>query len=241
MEDHAAAVLAPRPRARHLLSPGSEFETWYEPYGAVAIFSPWNYPFQLSLVPAATALAAGNAVLLKPSETTPTVGAWIAGLAARAELPEGLLQVLQGGPAVGEALVRAAPDRIFFTGSVSTGRAVMRAAAESLTPVELELGGKDPMIVFADADLPRAIEGAVYGAFTNAGQVCVSVERAYVQRSVYERFVEGVTRRARSRPRGRPSRPLRGSPRGSPRGHPGRGPRSGRTPSSSWASTPPSG
>ncbi len=198
LEEHTARVLAPQRRAGHVLSPGSEYEVWYEPYGAVAIFSPWNYPLQLSLVPAVTALAAGNAVVLKPSEVTPTVGAWIRQLADRAGLPEGLLQVLQGGPAVGEALVRAAPDRIFFTGSVATGRRVMEAAAAALTPLELELGGKDPLIVFADAHLERAVEGAVYGAFTNAGQVCVSVERVYVQRPIYERFVEAVTRRTAS-------------------------------------------
>ncbi len=195
LEDHSAEVLAPQRRGRSLLSPGSEYEVWHEPYGAVAVFAPWNYPLQLALVPVATALAAGNAVLLKPSEVTPSVGAFIGDLASRAGLPDGVLQVLQGGPETGAALVDAAPDRIFFTGSVETGRAVMRSAAENLVPLELELGGKDPMIVFDDAHLARAVEGAVYGAFTNAGQVCASVERVYVQRGIYEEFIERVTRR----------------------------------------------
>ena len=127
LEEHAAEVLAPQRRAGHVLSQGSDFEVWYEPFGVVAVFSPWNYPLQLSAVPALTALAAGNAVILKPSEVTPSLGDYLAELLDRAGLPSDVFQVLHGGPAVGAELVRAAPDRIFFTGSVNTGKAVMRS------------------------------------------------------------------------------------------------------------------
>lgn len=164
----------------------------YHPLGVVAVLSPWNYPLQLALVPLATALFAGNAVVLKPSEVVPTVGELIAELCSEARLPDGLVQVVQGGSSTGAALCRAGVDKIFFTGSVATGKKVMAAAAETMTPVELELGGKDPMIVFADAPFTRAVRGAVWGAFSNTGQACVSVERCYVERSLYDRFVGEV-------------------------------------------------
>jgi len=195
-EAHAAEHLAPEPRPGGLLFGLSKFHVEYSPIGVVAVFSPWNYPLQLALIPTVTALAAGNTVVLKPSEITPTVGELIGGLCREAGFPADVVQIVQGGPAVGRALIAARPDKIFFTGSVATGREVMRAAAEQLIPLELELGGKDPMIVFADANLERAVRGAVYGAFANAGQACVSVERLYVERPIYERFVQRAAEEA---------------------------------------------
>ena len=195
-ERQAEKVLEPEQRPGHLLSPRAEFVVQYEPLGVVGILAPWNYPFQLAMLPLVTALAAGNTVVLKPSETTPSVGAVIVELCDAAGFPAGVVQVVQGGPEVGRALVASRPDKIFFTGSVRTGKMIMAAAAEHLTPVELELGGKDPMIVFADAPLERAVNGAVYGAFVNAGQACISVERVYVEAPAYERFVSDVTREA---------------------------------------------
>jgi len=195
-EQHAAEVLARESRPGHLLSPRSEFAVQYEPLGVIGVLSPWNYPLQLAMLPMVTALAAGSVVVLKPSEVTPSIGVLIAELCADAALPEHVVQVVQGGPAVGQALVAARPDKVFFTGSVSTGKKIMAAAAAHLTPIELELGGKDPMLVFADAPFERAVNAATYGAFVNAGQACISVERVYVERPLYERFVAATTEAA---------------------------------------------
>ena len=165
----------------------------YEPLGVVGVISPWNYPFTLSMTPTVTALFAGNAVVLKPSEVTPTVGLAIGALFADDTWGD-LVQVVTGGGATGEALVRSGVDKITFTGSVRTGKRVMAAAADTLTPVLLELGGKDPMIVCEDADLVRAAKGAVWGSMQNAGQTCMSVERVYVADAVHDEFVEHVLR-----------------------------------------------
>ncbi len=161
----------------------------FQPLGVVAVISPWNYPFQLSLVPAVTALAAGNTVILKPSEITPITGEKIKSITAKAGLPKGVFQVIQGDGEVGQKIIENEPDKLFFTGGTETGKKVMKKAAEHLIPVELELGGKDPMIVFEDAELERAAKGAVYGSFTNAGQMCVSVERLYIEKNVQKSFV----------------------------------------------------
>ncbi len=163
----------------------------YEPLGVVGVISPWNYPFTLAMTPVVTALIAGNSVVLKPSEVTPAVGEAIRSLFAGQSWPD-VVQVVQGGAATGEALVRSGVDKVAFTGSARTGRRVMAAAADSLTPVLLELGGKDPMIVCADADLDRAVQGAVWGSMQNSGQTCMSVERVYVDASVAEEFIDRV-------------------------------------------------
>lgn len=163
----------------------------YEPVGVVGVISPWNYPFTLSMTPVVTALFAGCTVVLKPSEVTPTVGLAIGELFAGGPWGD-IVQVVTGGGATGEALVRSGVDKVCFTGSVRTGKRVMAAAADTLTPVLLELGGKDPMVVCADADVDRAAKGAVWGAFQNSGQTCMSVERVYVERAVYDEFVERV-------------------------------------------------
>ena len=135
---------------------------------------------------------AGNTVVLKPSELTPLVGLKIGDVFARAGLPEGVLEIVTGDGSTGAALVEAGVDKIMFTGSVPTGRRVAEAAARKLMPVVLELGGKDPMIVFEDADLSAASEAAVWGAFANSGQACASVERCYVHESIAEEFTRRV-------------------------------------------------
>ena len=192
-ERHACSLLEPQSRPGHVLSPRAEFFVHYEPLGVIGILSPWNYPFQLAMLPLISALAAGNTVDLKPSEVTPSNGKLILDLCSAAGFSQDVVQVVLGGPEVGEALVNSRPDKVFFTGSVSTGKKVMAAAAENLTPLALELGGKDPMIVFSDAAFQRAVNGAVYGAFVNAGQACISIERVYVEAPLYERFVTAVT------------------------------------------------
>lgn len=195
-ESSAAEALADEPRKGTGLYRLNRFTVTYQPLGVVVIIAPWNHPLQLSLAPLLTALIAGNTVLLKPSELTPTVGELIGELCADVELPPGVVQVLQGDGGVGQALVEAGPEKVFFTGSVATGKQILRTSAERLTPVELELGGSDPMIVFDDARMDRAVGGALYGAFANAGQNCVAVERCYVQRGSYDQFVERVSREA---------------------------------------------
>ncbi len=171
-----------------------------EPVGVVGIIAPWNYPFSIPATQALSALYAGNGVVLKPSEHTPLIGAELEHLLVEAGLPPELLQVVHGpGEPTGEALVSSKLDALLFTGSVATGRAIMAQAGPKLTPVSLELGGKDPMIVCEDANLELAVQGAVWGAFTNAGQTCASVERVYVHQAVSEAFVEGVVQATQER------------------------------------------
>jgi len=197
---HGEKALRPEKARSGLLGHKRAVRTW-EPMGVVGVISPWNYPLTLAMTPVVTALFAGNAVVLKPSEITPLTGLLIGDLFATAGAGcplEGLVQVVTGRGDTGEALVRSGVQKICFTGSASTGRRVMRAAADSLTPVLLELGGKDPMIVCADADLDRAAAAAVWGSFQNAGQTCMSVERVYVEALVYDEFVDRVVARTRA-------------------------------------------
>lgn len=171
----------------------------YEPYGVVAALTPWNSPLTMNAQKVAPALAAGNAVILKPSETTPTIAIDLALLALDAGLPPGLLNVLPGRGDVGAAVVGHPGVRmVSFTGGTETGRAVARAAADRLVPVALELGGKSPHIVFADADLDRAVEAVAEGIFEGSGQSCVAGSRLLVERSVYDQVCEAVVARARS-------------------------------------------
>jgi succinate-semialdehyde dehydrogenase/glutarate-semialdehyde dehydrogenase len=164
----------------------------YEPLGVVGIISPWNFPFAIPMGEVVMALMAGNTVVLKPSEYTPLVADAIKRLMAAAGFPEGVFQVIQGDGSTGSALVGSAVDKIFFTGSVRTGRAIAESAAKRLMPVVLELGGKDPMIVCEDAPFERTVKGAVWGAFANCGQVCASVERLYVAEPIAEKFIAAV-------------------------------------------------
>ena len=170
----------------------------YRPLGVVGIISPWNFPWATPLDEVVMALMAGNAVVVKPSELTPLTGLKIADVFKRAGLADGLLQVVTGGGATGAALVEAGVDKIMFTGSVATGKRVAQSAAKTLTPVVLELGGKDPMIVLEDADVETAASAALWGAFSNSGQACASVERCYVHESIAPRFVESVVEKTRA-------------------------------------------
>jgi succinate-semialdehyde dehydrogenase/glutarate-semialdehyde dehydrogenase len=164
----------------------------FKPLGVIAIISPWNFPLATPADEIVMALMAGNAVVLKPSELTPLIALKIGELFSGAGLTPGLLEIVTGDGSTGAALVDARVDKIMFTGSVATGRRVAEAAAKHLTPVVLELGGKDPMIVLEDADLENAARGAVWGAFANSGQACASVERCYVQESVADEFIKKV-------------------------------------------------
>ncbi len=159
-----------------------------EPHGVVGIISPWNYPFSIPATETLAALVAGNAVVLKPSELTPLVALELASLLHAAGVPKDVFQVMVGEGPAGAAMVRSPIDKLVFTGSVTTGKRIASAAAERLLPVVLELGGKDPMLVLDDADVEVASSAAVWGAFVNAGQACLSVERCYVHRSLYEAF-----------------------------------------------------
>ena len=170
----------------------------YAPLGVIGVIGPWNYPLNTPMGSIAYALAAGNAVVWKPSELTPLIAVKVAEIAARTFALHDLLQVVTGAGATGAALAKAAVDKIAFTGSAATGKRVMMAAAERLTPVLLELGGKDPMIVADDADLDKAAEACVYGALTNAGQACVSIERVYVADAVHDAFVKKVVEGVRA-------------------------------------------
>ena len=184
-------ILADRSIPLHLLKT-KKLRIAYRPLGVVGIITPWNFPFILSLNPSAQALMAGNAVLLKPSEYTPLSGRLVAEVFEAAGLPEGVFQCLLGDGETGAALVDAPVNKISFTGSVRTGRRVAESCGRRLVPCTLELGGKDPMLVCADADLERAAAGAVYGAFANAGQVCVSTERVFVADEVADAFLRKV-------------------------------------------------
>ncbi len=184
-------VLADRTVPLHLMKT-KKLRLLYRPLGVVGIITPWNFPFILSLNPTVQALMAGNAVLLKPSEATPHAGHLVEELFRSAGLPEGLVSCVLGDGETGAALVEAGVDKISFTGSVATGRKVAEACGRQLIPCTLELGGKDPMIVCADADLERAANGAVFGAFANAGQVCISTERVYVVDEVADEFIRRV-------------------------------------------------
>jgi acyl-CoA reductase-like NAD-dependent aldehyde dehydrogenase len=163
---------------------------FYEPLGVLAIISSWNYPLAIPMSQIIPAAAAGNAVLCKTSDFTPECGAFIEKLFREADFPEGLVTILQGGGDVGQALIDARPDKVFFTGSVFTGRRVAEACAKHLIPSVLELGGKDAMVVLSDANLDVASSAAVWGSYTNCGQVCLSVERLFVEFAVSEEFTQ---------------------------------------------------
>jgi len=178
-----------------------EARLMHVPIGVVLVITPWNYPFSIALSGVATALAAGNTVVLKPAPATTLIGLRVGELCRKAGIPDGVVNVVAADDAVAGALVEdPRVGKIVFTGSVATGRKVMAAAARNLTPVVLELGGKDAAVVCRDADLDRAARGIVWGAFVNAGQTCASVERVYVEEPVAEAFVARVvdeTRRLR--------------------------------------------
>ncbi len=192
---HAPRYLADEKiRSSNPLVAGRKLVSRYRPLGVIGVIGPWNYPLTNSFGDCIPALAAGNAVVLKPSEITPLTSQLMAGAMRECGLPEDVLIVATGDGTTGSALVDEV-DMVMFTGSTSTGKKVMERAAQTLTPVSLELGGKDPMIVLADADVERAASAAAYYSMQNAGQTCISVERVYVEEPIYDEFVDKLTRK----------------------------------------------
>src|SRR5229473_279805 len=169
----------------------------FEPFGIIAVIGAWNYPLAVPLGQIIPAVVAGNAAVLKPSELTPWCGALVGELFEQAGFPRDLVQVVQGAGELGEAVINAGPDKVIFTGSVATGKRVAETCARRLIPCVLELGGKDAMIVLADADLEVTSSAAVWGSFTNCGQACLSVERIYVEHGIAEAFGERCAAKTR--------------------------------------------
>jgi len=180
-----------------VLVKGKKLMLRYKPLGLIGVIGPWNYPLTNSFGDCIPALAAGNSVILKPSEITPLTSLKLAEGLKECGIPDGVFQVATGLGATGAALVNQV-DMIMFTGSTKTGKQVMKAAADTLTAVSLELGGKDPLIVLADADVDRAANTALYYGMFNGGQTCISIERVYVEAPVYDEFVAKVTEKAKA-------------------------------------------
>ncbi len=193
----AGRVLGRRRVAAGLLAANQAATVEYLPLGVIGVIGPWNYPVFTPMGSIGYALAAGNAVVFKPSELTPGCGAWLADSLREVVPDRDLLQVVVGYGETGAALCRAGVDKVAFTGSPRTGRAVMAACAETLTPVIIEAGGKDALLVDADADVDAAADAAAWGAFANAGQTCTGIERVYVHQDVHDAFLAGLTERAR--------------------------------------------
>jgi succinate-semialdehyde dehydrogenase/glutarate-semialdehyde dehydrogenase len=193
---NAKRVLGPRRTRTRLLLAEHVGHVEYVPYGVVGVIGPWNYPILTPIGPISGALAAGNTVVFKPSEYTPVVGQWLVDSFAEIVPEHPVLQAVHGLGDTGAALCRSGVDKLAFTGSTATAKKVMAACAETLTPVVIEAGGKDALIVDADADIDAAAEAAVWGAMTNAGQTCIGIERVYAVAPVYDRFVDAVVEKA---------------------------------------------
>ena len=189
LENNGRRILQDKKVSTPIALMGKRSRIYFEPLGVILIISPWNYPFYQAIVPITAAFLAGNAVIYKPSEHTPLEGL-VEEVLAEANFDTNWVQIVYGDGKVGSELIDQHPDKIFFTGSERTGKLIMEQASKLLIPVELELGGKDPMIVFEDANIKRAVAGAVWGGLTNLGQSCTSVERIYVQKSIYDTFRE---------------------------------------------------
>jgi len=196
--NNAYAVLRPRSLSHGNLAMKAK-RGWIlrEPYGVVGIISPWNYPFSTPATETLAALICGNTVVVKPSEFTTLAGLELRSLLHEAGVPKDVFQVIVGDGPTGAALVNADINKLIFTGSVTSGKKVAESAAKRLLPVVLELGGKDPMLVLDDASIDVASSAAVWGAFVNAGQTCLSVERCYVHRSLYERFLSACVEKTK--------------------------------------------
>ena len=193
LEKYAPKYLSPRKVHTPIALMGKSSWLWCEPLGAILIISPWNYPFYQAVVPIAVAIATGNTVVYKPSEWTPLEGL-LEDLFAEAQMPPNWVCVVYGDGRVGASLIDQRPDKVMFTGSTRTGKKIMQQAAQYMIPVELELGGKDPMIVFDDVNIERAAAGCAWGALTTTGQSCTSVERVYVQERIYEPFKRALVK-----------------------------------------------
>ncbi|MDM5187580.1 aldehyde dehydrogenase [Bacillus sp. DX4.1] len=191
LKKHLSSWSKPKRVRTALTHVGSRGKVVPEPYGVTLVMAPWNYPFQLAIAPLVGALAAGNTVILKPSELTPNVSNLLAKMLQEL-FPAELVAVVEGGVDESTALLKEPFDYIFFTGSVGIGKVVMEAAAKRLTPLTLELGGKSPCIVHKDAKLEVAARRIVWGKFLNAGQTCVAPDYIYVHSSVKEQFIEAL-------------------------------------------------
>lgn len=195
-----------RVHSSQLLVKGKKLLLRHRPLGLIGVIGPWNYPLTNSFGDCIPALAAGNSVILKPSEVTPLTSLLMEEALRQCGIPEGVFQVATGRGATGAALIDAV-DMVMFTGSTNTGRKVAEEAAKRLIPCSLELGGKDPMIVLSDADLERAANLAVYYSMQNAGQTCISIERVYVEAPIYDEFVGRVTEKVKALRVGVPTGP----------------------------------
>ncbi|WP_433369565.1 aldehyde dehydrogenase family protein [Actinoplanes sp. CA-142083] len=193
---HAKKVLGPRRTRTRVLLAEHTGHLEYQPYGVVGVIGPWNYPIVTPIGPISGALAAGNAVVFKPSEYTPIVGQWLVDTFAEVVPEQPVLQAVHGLGDVGAALCRSGVGKVAFTGSTATGKKVMAACAKNLVPVVIEAGGKDALIVDADADIPAAADAAVWGGMTNAGQTCIGIERVYAVAPVYDSLVKEIVARA---------------------------------------------
>ena len=195
---HAKRVLGPRKVRPGLLVANQAATLEYQPYGVVGVLGPWNYPVLTPMGSIVYALAAGNAVVFKPSEFTPAIGAWLVESFRHAVPDQPVFHLVTGAGETGAALCRAGVDKLAFTGSTATAKRVMAACAETLTPVLVECGGKDALVVDADADVEAAATAALWGGMANAGQTCVGIERVYAVAPVYDAFLDALTRRART-------------------------------------------
>jgi acyl-CoA reductase-like NAD-dependent aldehyde dehydrogenase len=204
---HARKYLADeRVRSPSPLTLGKRIVVRHRPVGVVGVIGPWNYPLVNGFCDCVPALMAGNAVLHKPSELTPLTASLAVEMLHACGIPDDVYLVASGYGATGEALIDVV-DFVMFTGSTATGRRVMERASRTLTPVSLELGGKDPMIVLRDANLERAANNAVYSSMNNSGQICISIERVYIEEPVYDEFVEKVASKVKALRHGAPSGP----------------------------------
>ena len=192
--DNGPSILSDEKLSMPIILKSKSAKFTYEPIGVVGVIAPWNYPWSIPFGEVAIALMAGDGVVLKPASLTPLIGERIRQTFEKAGLPEGLVRTVHGGGRIGDALVKSSAGKIFFTGSVEVGKKVGVECAKRMKGSVLELGGKDPQIVCADADLANAVSGAVWGGFANAGQTCSGIERVYVMEDVADRFLDGIVR-----------------------------------------------
>lgn len=186
---NATKILSDKVVHTPLLLMGKKSKVYYEPLGVILVISPWNYPFYQAVVPFVSAFLSGNSVIYKPSELTPLKGL-LEEMFEKTNFIKNSFQIVYGDKETGKQLIENKPDKVFFTGSVEAGKKIMEQASKHLIPVELELGGKDSMIVFDDVDLERTVNGAIWGALTNSGQSCTSVEKLFVHEEIYPRFIK---------------------------------------------------
>jgi acyl-CoA reductase-like NAD-dependent aldehyde dehydrogenase len=192
--DNGPEILADEKQSMPVFLKSKSAKFTYEPIGVVGVIAPWNYPWSIPFGEVAIALMSGNGVVLKPASLTPLIGERIRQTFEKAGLPEGLVRTVHGGGRIGDALVKSTAGKIFFTGSVEVGYKVGVECAKRMKGSVLELGGKDPAIVCADADLANAVSGTVWGGFANAGQTCSGIERVYVHRDIADAYLEGLVR-----------------------------------------------